>query len=514
MRDFALAVRGMFRRRDERRARVWHMRRLEGEHAAEREDLARFAREFRTEPGPGRLILARARGVDGKPFWAGLSIRRFLEMHHWVCGGTGSGKSFWALAVLLLLLSDGRFPVLILDFKGELTALILDVLIPALCRSPGGERLLGQLRVIRPFSRYLPRLNLTCPEPGVPREIQAFTIASTIEESLGADLGHRMTRVLLRLVALAIELRLPLTAVRTWLEDPATLAAAAQRSTDRSLRRYVETLRARENRASIDALLARLDAFLFLPTVRRMLQAPDCVSFGTALEGGVTVVGLGEPPAGAERLTRFLGGAILGKLMRSILSRDVRADSPQTYVVLEEFQEVLMAHQTEQLARLLALARYKRVACTFINQQAAQLEPTLVRLLRTNCGLEVVFRCNLEDARAYAHALPVQATTIRAAAERQALVEQLTRLERRQLLLWVKGPVRAQVVRSPRIDLNHLQRGAAQVPADVWERIHRGTVAMDDDALPDSQEVRDDAPFEDDFLRPTGDSEGELPRLG
>ncbi len=506
------AFRMLLGARDVRRARRWHDRRVASEQAAEREALARFAEAFRIGPGPGRLVLARARDPEGAPFWTGVPVTRFLSVHHWICGGTGSGKSFLALAILWQVLAR-RIPVIVVDFKGELTTLLLDILLPVLTQFPGGDRLLERLRIVRPFSRYLPRLNLCLPEPGLDREIQAFTLASTLEESLGAELGHRMTRVLLRLVSLAIELGRPLTIVRTWLEDPTTLATAAQRSTDPSLRRYVETLRVRENRASIDALLARIDSFVFLPAVRRMLEAPDCVSFSDALDSGITIVDLGEPPAGAEQLTKFFGGVVLGKVMRSVLSRPVQPDSPYTHLVFEEFQEGLARHQTAQFARLLALARYKRTACTFINQQAAQLEPTLVRLLRTNTGVEAAFRCNLEDARAYAHAFPAAARSQHAVAERQVLVEQLTRLEQRQYLLWIKGAVGAQLVRSPRIDLDALRQRAAEVPADIRESIYRGTVAMDEPEAP-MVAPGDDA-LDTAFLAPAPDEDQHHgPRMG
>jgi len=467
--DIARARRGEGRRADALQADV---------HA----ELLRFEATLGGSPHEG-IVLGRAVNRRGQNFWVRMLESDFFATHHWITGSTGSGKTYSAVSTLLSVLSrHPPKPVIVFDFKGELTTLLLTTILPALVAQPGGEHLLQHLRVVRPFARFAPMLNLTLPEPGVPREIQAMTIATAIEEALGADLGHRMNRAVLRLITLAIELLEPLTVVRTWLEDPTSFAQAATQSTDPSLRMYAATLRARENRASIDALLARLDAFLFLPATRRVLSAPGCVSFADALERGITIVDVGDPPAGAEGQTRFWGGALVGKLMRAVLSRPVGPDSQHAYVPFEEFQEAVGPHQMAQFARLLALARYKRVSCLFINQQPGQLDPALVKILRTNCGVEAAFRANVEDARAYAHAVALPGRVKHAAEARQALVERLTRLERRQCLLWVKEKARAQLVRSPRLDLERLRELAAQVPADVRNAIERGTVSMDPDA--------------------------------
>lgn len=506
--SFASILRLIVGRSDVRRARDGEALRAAALHAEVHADLARFEAALGGDLG-SRIALGRAVNAKGVPFWVSFAEQDFFSTHHWVTGASGSGKTFLVIAILLSLLQPGRHhPIIMLDFKGELTALLLNTILPALVNQPGGQRLLQDLRIVRPFGEHLPMLNLTLPEPGVPREIQAMTIANAIEEALGADLGHRMNRALLRLVTLAIELGEPLTAVRTWLEDPALFARAASRSTDPSLRTYAATLRARENRASLDALLARLDAFLFLPATRQVLSARGCLSFPDALEGGITIVGLGDPPAGAEGQTRFWGGALLGKLMRAILSRPIRPDSPSTLVAFEEFQEGAAPQQTKQFARLIALARFKLVATLYINQQPSQLDPALVKLLRTNCGIEAAFRANVEDARAYAHAVSLPEGSKKTGEARQAFVEQLTRLERRQFLLWVKEKARAQLVRSPRLELEQLQTQADSVLPEVRERIARGTVSMDPGEVAVGAPLPVVPPPAPEFLRPTPQDDG------
>ncbi len=153
--------------------------------------------------------------------------------------------------------------------------------------------------------------------------------------------------------------------------------------------------------------------------------------------------------------------------------------------MFEEFQEGLARHQVDQFGRLLALARYKRVALWFVNQepsQVASVDPSLVRALRTNTGIETAFRCNVEDARAFAHALPVPTGERDVARARHALVEEMTRLPRRTYRLWLRqAPFRAQKVRAPRIDLDDLRARAATAPTALRARIRKGTAAMDAD---------------------------------
>jgi uncharacterized protein DUF87 len=471
------------RRRDERAlARAWQAEVAARQDAAAREDLVAFLKALRVEPGLGRILLGRARDLAGKAVWVGSPIGPFLGQHAWITGGTGSGKTFFVLSLLLQILGEGSHPVIVVDLKGELSTLLRETIFPALATRGEHSSLLRDLRIIRPFDRaFLPMLRVTRPEPGVSPEIQAQAIASSIEDALGEGLGGRMLRTFLRLTRLAIERDQPLTEVLRWLEEPGALAREARQSRDPRIRRYAAGMFRRENETSIDALLARLDTFLFLPETRLCLSAPSCVSFHECLDHGVTLVDLGDPPAGAERAARFWAGVLVGRLTRAILSREVTDRSPQAWIVLEEFQEALGRSQTEQFGRLLALARYKRVGLCFVNQQVGQVaavEPALVKLLRTNTGIEAAFRCSLEDARGFAHALPTPRGTRSAAHARDDLTEEMTRLPDRTFYLWLKRqPFRAQKVRSPRLDLETIRRAAEEMPQEIRQAVLRGTVS-------------------------------------
>lgn len=462
-------------------ARSWQARVADLREKRIHEEYLTFEQTTRMEPGDGQVALGRARRLDGTPFWAGISIERFLSMHSWVTGATGAGKTFLVLACLLQILRGDACSLILLDMKGELSALLLNLAIPLLTKCRNGRRILDGLRVVRPFDRqFVPELRVTLPEEGIPREVQSIGITAGMEDALGDGLGQRMTRVFHKLVCLAIERNEPLAAVQSWLERPETFQKLARSSEDRTVREYARGAFLRENRASLDALLARVDEFLFLPATRLALSTPGCLSFSDCLERGITIVDLGDPPAGAERVAQFWAGALIGRLMRAILSREVSDSSPRSWVLFEEFQEALARGQVEQFGRLLALARFKRVALTFINQQTAQIDGFLTKLLRTNTGMEAVFRSSFEDAKVISHALPVPRDTGHEAADRRLLLEELTRMPDRTLYLWLKQEsFRAMKLRSPRLDLESMRAEADGVPDDVKQRIRRGSVAWD-----------------------------------
>jgi hypothetical protein len=469
--------------------RTWHRRAVESEDAARIEDLRLFIGQTRVTPGPDVVVLGRTRDEHGEPIWVGLPREEFLARSLSTVGASGSGKSYGALSVALQLLRLGDTPIVLVDFKGELAGLVLEVAVPALLASGvPEERLLARLRVVRPFEgTRVPLLRITRPE-SVARDIQARSIATTLCAGVDDDFGLRMERIVLRLVSLLIELDQPLPRMLDWLGAPTLLQRDARRSTDPATRRYVGELLTRENRSSIDAVRSRLDLFLLNEGTRLALSAPSCLPFAECLESGLTVIDVGDPPAGAERLARFWSSVLLSRLTRAALARPVRPHSPQTLLILEEFQEGLGRDERAQFARLLSQLRWKRCAAWYINQQPAQIaavDPVLLKLLRTNVALEMSYRCAFEDAKAMAHAMPADRRDRRAGkgATREDAVEQLTSLRRREFLLWPKERARAQVCRSPRIDMDALRAAADRVPEEIRERIRAGTVSIPADEV-------------------------------
>jgi hypothetical protein len=469
-------IRRLLCRDDTRRARMAHARSLRRAELSARADEVRFEKATRCAPNSGRVLLARTRSVLGEPYWCGLDVESLLSTHMWITGASRSGKSVWICLVLLQFLGRG-VPALVLDLKGELSEWLVSVVIPALCARPGGEALLEKLLVVRPFGPAGCDLRLTAEEPGVPRAIQAMNLASALEEALGDELGTRMSRALLRMASLAIELREPLTVVRTWLSSPMAFVRAAGRSQDPDTREYARAAFPRESKPALAAALSRIDSFLFLDDVRRAIEAPRCVDLCRFDPGSCVIVDLGHPPAGADRAQRFWAGALTGRIVRGVLSRPVTADSPRALWVLEEIQDGLSPRQAHQLSRAIALMGFKQVYCAVSHQGASQLsavDANLVRTLRTNVGIELCFRAAREDARLLADAMPIP-DGVTSGAARAQLVRDLMQLQPRECVLWLRSlGLAPQRVRSPRLDLDALRRtGAAYVEA-VGAKLRHG----------------------------------------
>jgi hypothetical protein len=458
-------------------ARDWQARLATESHKSEHNARRLFLEDFSS--GGGRISLGRTSNLSGDWDWVGIQLQRLLQSHMLTTGATGMGKTLLIAAVLYQLLRRG-ITIILLDMKSELSEIVLNIVVPALAVQ-GID--VGPIRVVRTFdNEHVPLLRLTEPEPGVSREIQALNLASSLAEAVGLDLQVRMHRMFLRTSSLAIEKNQPLTVIAEWVSNPAKFVRDARSSNDPQVRNYAQHDFLRENRASLDALRARLDEMFHLREIRLALSAPRCLSFPETLESGLTIFDFGSPPAGAESASRFIGGPILGRVTRSILSRPVVPTTKQAVIVLEEFQELLGRHQIEQFKRLLSLSRFKRATLWFSNQQPAQIadvDPMLLRILRTNVGMEMIFRASTEDAATLSKGLSIRRPDESLSAARARFTEDIASLPQREFYLWAKdrsyGPQR---VRSPRIDLEELAAEAKKLPPDRRAQIQRGTVSV------------------------------------
>jgi hypothetical protein len=493
-------------------ARRWQLK-IEG---AASPGLRAFRRAMVAAPGSGQVIVAAIRS-GGRWEWLGLPTKRLLGCHAAIAGGTGSGKTSWLFGVLAQIACEHRYSIHLFDAKGETAQLVLELLVPLLLDGDSAHPLLDRLRVLRVFDpKNVPLLNITRPEPGVPKEAQAYGVASAVEQALAEPLGGRMHHVLVRGSALCIELGLPITELQRWLDDPVRFQRAAQRSSDTSVREYARTGFHKENRESVRALSSRLNALLFWPGAREALCAPGAVSFADALaEPGITVVDCGNPPSGAERLARFFGAALLGQIARAILSRPVTPDMLPALLVLEEIQEVLGTEEARQVGRLFATARYKGAAVWTTNQSRSQLvsvAPALVPAMRANAGLVLQFRTSPEDAAAFASMLSEDA---QGESLRRERINELTRLPRRHCYLAIRDlGLAAQRVVAPKIDFDRLREGAERVPPELRERIQRGIAAIPRSAFRESADEVVDAGSREHRIPDMPPDDGAFPRLG
>jgi hypothetical protein len=148
--------------------------------------------------------------------------------------------------------------------------------------------------------------------------------------------------------------------------------------------------------------------------------------------------------------------------------------------------------------RVLTLIRSQRVFLWSAFQQAAQVEsvsPTLLRILRTNTDYKVLFRTELDDARHFAHMLPVTgtaqrerpgfadprspATPLTPDEERRQLLEQVPSMPNR--LCWFserQAPYAAILTRSLSLNIAEARRAAATLPPELRHVIRNGILAV------------------------------------
>jgi hypothetical protein len=455
-------------------ARVAQARRITPEKALQR----RFRREYGIPAGREAefIVFGHVRGPTGSLVPIGLPLTRLVGhrgTHVLDQGPSRSGKTRLALAVIRQALRILRLRVWSIDPKGDLTE-GRERLLAAVAELPGGERLLDRLRVLRLFDRtHPPPLRLTAREDGVPVAVQAASIGTALGDASGAELGSRMGHILQYPAELACATNRPLTCIVDWLTRPALFAADAADSPNERLRHFATYELPRENKESLRALRARLERVLFLPSLRRALEAPTCLSFTQALEHHDLILDASNPPAGEEAAVRMLCAPLLGRMLRAVVNRPVTAATTPVVVFIDELPELLGQFEAQGVGRAVSLSASRFVNFWLIHQERGQLGAGLFNLLRTNCSIEAIFRPSHRDAELVAHALPVPDGVERPARVREALVQRLTRLPRRQFLFWCKdGRVPAHFVTAPLVDLESLPN-----PARFRERMRARTAA-------------------------------------
>lgn len=482
----------------------------------------RFEEELLRSPGAEDLVVGRARRRSGSWAWVCVPYERLVRGHATIGGGSGSGKSRWVTAVVTQLLCRRSAILGLFDAKSETATDLIETVLPYVAAVTGDEGIIERLRIIRPFSSSVPPLNVTVAEAGIPKEAQAYAITESIEQALREPLGPRMHHVVLRLVTACIDLGMPLPTLQKWLLDPRSYLQVALRSDDPEVREYARTGFPRESPESLRATAARLNAFLFLPETRRALNAPSCISFDDALRepGGIFVVDVGSPPAGSESLQRFWASLILGKLVRALLSRSWDPGLPPVLLVAEEIQEILGPNEAQSLARLLSVARFRGIALWLTNQSRSQIlrvDRNLVEAIAANAAFHVQFRSSYEDARAFAHLLPLEGKgALTGTAVRRQLVEELTRLPRRHCYLALRdAPFAARRILTPRLELEALKDAAANLSPEVRERIRGGAWSIDEPVIQPTPTVHELAlPNAADPLEEEADEASDFPSLG
>lgn len=389
---------------------------------------------------------------------------RTPPVHSLLLGGTGTGKTRAMLGIIRAKLAafarEGDADrVLALDPKGELVGLVREVaasLLPVLS-DEAAERLLSRLVVVDPFgSDALLPFNVLTVEDGTDTEAAAWDLVGVLGQLAGSPLGVLQDAFTHALVTLGMELAarpegFTLLDLAGYLDRPHELRALGLRSANPAVRAYFSAPRLPP--ASLHGVRARLTRLLRLPGARRMLGARTCTSFRALLRDHIVLLDLGSSPLGSRDVADFWLGVFGGRLARAVFARD--GSEPASIIVLDEFHMCAEAARwtAADLERILAVSRSRRVHLMLASQSldaARRASSALPHVALTNCDWRMIFRVEIDDARAAAHLLPVTGRRPRGAPrpwdetprdpflspaeEMRALVERLARLPQRELL--------------------------------------------------------------------------------
>lgn len=333
-----------------------------------------------------------------------------------VVGSTGSGKTRFTANLITqlidLMVRGTALAVIALDMKGGADGLA-DLLLRATAAlaarldSARQRALLERVTTIRFFdSPYLPAWQVLSADDGTDPMVQAGSVAEILESVMGRGLGALQQRSLTMAIAVAIEFGLSLVELMWMLLDRAGFSALGAQSRSPQVRHFARGF-VNESRATVDGLIARIDALLSSPSARAALAGARGISWRTFFEPGrITVVDCGNAPAGSETPARILGALALAQISHATFDSR-RVINATTLVVADEVQlAALGASNVGALARILTLGRSFRTQLLVANQSAAQLPAEIRSLLATNAPLRVIGRSGAVDAAAVAEFLP------------------------------------------------------------------------------------------------------------
>jgi Helicase HerA, central domain len=383
-----------------------------------------------------------------------------VKAHAVITGGTGSGKTMAALALIQSLLSTGaqRFSFGVLDAKGELFERTLYLVVRRLERLPDreAEALARRLVIIDlaspdPVTSY----NIACPWAGSDPDFFAASRVETLAELLPAGDGFslRGASIVKHALKLLAARRLPFSYLDRVLSSEPLRARLLAGSKDDELRHYFRQHFPSEGRATIAAVRARIAAALLSSESLKLALAGDGAPDFRRLqdEGRIVLVNCAGPNI-ARPTARVLQALVLSDIRQAVFARKTRR--PFLWVC-DEAQNFFRTRQLrENMTDLLTMSRSFGAFFLYLTQNlsTAVQDGEMLETLHTNLRWSLTLRGTSKDGAFLRAALPVTGSrekprlnryATRAcytpAEERNLLVEELAYLPDRTGWLWLKS---------------------------------------------------------------------------
>jgi hypothetical protein len=360
-----------------------------------------------------------------------------------ITGGTGSGKSMAAAAIMEALLSaietDISFGVL--DAKGEtfdraifLVARLLETLPPAAAERLRDRLVIIDFASIDPITAY----NLATPWSGADIDYFATSRTETLQELFpaGDGISLRGGSILKHVLKLLAERQIPFSYADQVISSEAFRARLLTASKDDELRHYFQVHLPSESRATVAALCARLTATLFSSaSLKLALSGTTAPDFRELMDSGAIVLvncaGANIPRATA----RILQALVLSDIRHGVFNRQRRS----SYLwICDEAQHLFRSkYLRENMTDLLTMSRSFGVHGLLITQNLANAvqDGEILETIHTNAKWALALRGSPKDAGFLHSSLPVSGRREKPRSNPYALPEFYSINEERNLIL-------------------------------------------------------------------------------
>ena len=337
-----------------------------------------------------------------------------------VTGGTGSGKTVFALLILQALIErTGKGKPLgfdVLDAKGDLFTgalyLVQKHLEYLADHNPQAARELRRRIVICDFSSRDPitAYNILARWPNTEPEFFAFSRADLLLDLLGGGdkLSLSGVALLQKLLGLLSEFGLPITYVTEVLQDEQLRMRLVAECRNSSISRYFVRQFSGVPKPTIAALHRRMEGLFASEGVRFSLSGETAPDFRRLQDEGkiVLINCFGETIPRSVR--RLLQGLVLSDIRQSVFAR--RQKESKFVWFCDEAQNFFLTEKLrDNMADLLTMSRSFGSFCTFLTQNmtTAVQDTRMLRILHTNLRWAFSMRGEPSDCEFLKAVLPV-----------------------------------------------------------------------------------------------------------
>lgn len=337
-----------------------------------------------------------------------VSLPQQERLRHLYCiGSTGSGKSFFAEALLLQDIRN-KTPFGLIEPEGELyERCIRHHLIETIDFSqpiqPQIEALAEQMVLIEPS-----RLQFSLPLNvlRVPKGIHPYT---TIDETILAfkkawheAWGARLEDILRNSLLLLQEFGLTLAELPRLLSEKDFRESLAKKSTNPDVKifwlEHLKGIKSQEYRYWIESTRNKVSAFVSSPFIKPMISQQDCLDFQELMDSGKTCL-IHISQKHLKESGSLLGMLFVSRIALGARGREVNPETPPWYLYVDEFQN----YATETFLDLITAARKTKLGLALFHQNLSQRpfdkDPAFIETILSNAHTLIVFSLSRKDAQ-------------------------------------------------------------------------------------------------------------------